>query len=503
VVSAGPDGNRANIEQLVTALVSSVGFLAGSNDLAQQVQAMLQDANTSLDQISSVLADLNSKLTAIYNDVNNPQPTQGLGFEITDKLGGASTLFSQVADQVESAYTNALSQIKPGVDDPFSDVQSAVALHDQFLQIVEDKLLASSVGSIVHQAIQQHLYDLNSSIRETADSMFQQVNGLVRDVIAQSLSTVSDNFTSFATGGGSGIPDGIAAAGKMDGYAHITGDSLSELRLNIKAKLKAPDEMKVDAYLSIKELNSQNTASGCLPAGGKATEITMGATGAGLDWIIPNLKATVSAKFTLDPTVDPPALLGLSAGFQLDGPLNFQTFKITSLGAMMGFGSLENYFSADCALEFNGYKGKGGIFFGKTCDTSPFFWDPAVQTLLGNGSFTGAYAYGEVWIPITEALLGIPPSCFLEVSAGVGMGAGYFTEGPTYVGKMFLGVSGSVLCLVSVEGDVTLVGVKNPQGLVLNGEGDLTGTIGSCPFCVSFGKSLGIQYQNGSWGVSF
>jgi hypothetical protein len=68
---------------------------------------------------------------------------------------------------------------------------------------------------------------------------------------------------------------------------------------------------------------------------------------------------------------------------------------------------------------------------------------------------------------------------------------------------MFLGVSGSVLCIVSVEGDITLVVVKNAEGLTMKGHGDLTGSLGPCPLCISFSKSLGLLYQHGSWSVDF
>jgi hypothetical protein len=60
-----------------------------------------------------------------------------------------------------------------------------------------------------------------------------------------------------------------------------------------------------------------------------------------------------------------------------------------------------------------------------------------------------------------------------------------------------------VLCLVSVGGEVKLVGVKNADGLRLKGTGTLTGEIGPCPFCISFDKSLGLEYKNGNWDVDF
>ena len=65
-----------------------------------------------------------------------------------------------------------------------------------------------------------------------------------------------------------------------------------------------------------------------------------------------------------------------------------------------------------------------------------------MKKILGEAPFTGAYGYVDVMIPVSEALLGIPATCMFQVSAGVGMGAGFFIEGPTFVAKSKLAVSG-------------------------------------------------------------
>ena len=83
------------------------------------------------------------------------------------------------------------------------------------------------------------------------------------------------------------------------------------------------------------------------------------------------------------------------------------------------------------------------------------------------------------------------------------MGMGYFMEGPTFIGKMLVGANGEVLCIVSVEGKIVLVGVKNSDGVHMKGHGDLTGKIGCCPFCIKFSKTLGLEYKEGSWSVDF
>jgi hypothetical protein len=82
---------------------------------------------------------------------------------------------------------------------------------------------------------------------------------------------------------------------------------------------------------------------------------------------------------------------------------------------------------------------------------------------------------------------------------GAGTGIGYFTEGPTWIGKMYLAVEGEVLCIVSVTGEISLVGVKNPQGLNLVGKGRLAAELGWCPLCISIEKTATLTYKNRKW----
>jgi hypothetical protein len=103
-------------------------------------------------------------------------------------------------------------------------------------------------------------------------------------------------------------------------------------------------------------------------------------------------------------------------------------------------------------------------------------------------------------------VLGIPASCLFNISAGVGAGVGFFVDdsfSPIFVGKMFLGVSGEALCIVSIKGTVTLTGLVQDGSFSATGTGKLTGKAGWCPFCIKFSASAKISYKNGDWDVDF
>ena len=186
------------------------------------------------------------------------------------------------------------------------------------------------------------------------------------------------------------------------------------------------------------------------------------------------------------------------------GELDFQSLKITDFAAAVGVGLDECYLAATARVIVSNYEAAGGIFFGRTCSIEPLeLVDPDVASLLGPAPFTGAYVYGEVWIPISEVVLGIPASCLFRISAGVGAGAFYFAEGPTYGGKMLLGVSGEALCVVSISGQVSMIGVMSGNSLRFKGKGTLTGKAGWCPLCLEFSESASITYQDGAWSVDY
>jgi hypothetical protein len=393
-----------------------------------------------------------------------------------------------------------LGQFQQGIDNPFTPA-NADAFKDYLRQRIMDRFGGSAIPAAITSILKQRLYDLESAVHEAVDSVFQQVNTIIRDTLGQALSEVDNSINGLL-----GSVSNTMGAGRINGYAHIVGDSLKELRLDIYAQFKVPTEMEFNAYVLIRELDSESEENGCIDPGEKLTEVRIGAKDVDLSFISTDLTASVEAKFSFKTvTVPEPAMdiVGVGAGIELTGELTFATFKITYMGAQMAFGTDDNYFSAACSLEFNSYKAKGGIYFGRTCTLDPFFWVPDVQAVIGTGPFTGVYAYGEVWIPVSEALLGIPATCLFEISAGVGLGAGVFVEGPTFVGKMLLGCYGSVLCLASLEGELKLVAVKNADGLQLKGGGRLEGCLGPCPFCICADAQVDVTYKNGDWDVSY
>lgn len=509
------NGERQLVTQLLKQLVQTLVSQATDSPVAQSLAGMaadiaggaidpylnefLQDADPTLDEIQSVIASIRGVFSQVRGALGNGQEfLNELKAKMNDLVAGNEVLNAmQKACQDVESY---LGQFQQGIDNPFTPA-NADAFKDYLRQRIMDRFGGSAIPAAITSILKQRLYDLESAVHEAVDSVFQQVNVIIRDTLGQALSEIDNSINGLL-----GSVSNTMGAGRINGYAHIVGDSLKELRLDIYAQFKVPTEMEFNAYVLIRELDSESEENGCILPGEKLTEVRIGAKDVDLSFISTDLTASVEAKFSFKTvTVPEPSMdiMGVGAGIELTGELTFATFKITYLGAQMAFGTEENYFSAACSLEFNSYKAKGGIYFGRTCTLDPFFWDPDVQAVIGTGTFTGVYAYGEVWIPVSEALLGIPATCLFEISAGVGLGAGVFVEGPTFVGKMLLGCYGSVLCLASLEGELKLVAVKNADGLQLKGGGRLEGCLGPCPFCLCADAQVDVTYKNGDWDVSY
>ena len=490
---------RALLAQFVPEIQAEIQALLAEpiEELNAQVDALLSSAKPTIEELKAILTTLADQVHTVRAE-----------------LAGAQ----DIVDEIQTVFTNAdaeiislTAQIRAEIEAFFAQEAPTFADFDEFdceeikvamRQAIQDNFLGSALVAQVQVLLKQYLFDVNAAITEAVDSAFAQVNRVTRDLLGEALSALDDTINGFL--------DDLAAivgAGQIDGFAHIQGDALRLLRLDLYLQLKVPDDLEFHGYLQIKQLDSDGDDS-CSPGtpDAPATEVTMGATDVPVSWTSDGLRMSVGTKFTF---VTNPAfsLLGLGGSLELTGgTIGFEDFRINEMGAAVMFGATENYLAAQLGLQFNSYEASGGAFFGRTCSLEPLLLvDEDVAEILGqpDPTFTGIYVYGECHIPISEAVLGIPASCLFRISAGVGAGAFYFFEDNTLGGKIYASVSVAreVLCLISIKGEVTMIGLVSQGDLRFSGKGKLSGKAGVCPFCIKFSKTARITYQNGDWEV--
>lgn len=365
-----------------------------------------------------------------------------------------------------------------------------------FKREFRDEFLNPLVLPKLQLALRQHVQDLQASIRMQMESVFAQAEQAVKKQLVSILSGLdlgidSSLFAPF---------DKIAGYGELDGHLSLVGDSADLLRLDAYLDLKAPESMKFHGFLEIKALHSTG-AGGCDYGGKDATEITLGAIDMPFDWIGSGIRMDVSTSFTFDDS----GPRGFGGSFEMtSGSIDFEAFAIEEMGAASAFGEDENYLACKARVRMRDYTMAGGLFFGKACKIDPIAiaHEETAELLYDGNSFTGALVYGYAAMPLNE-MLGIPSSCMLRITAGIGAGAFFFFEGPTFGGTMDIDESGEALCVVSVGGRVSMVGAKVGNDLRFQGKGRLKGKAGCCPFCVKFSKTVKFEFVNKRWKIDY
>jgi hypothetical protein len=193
----------------------------------------------------------------------------------------------------------------------------------------------------------------------------------------------------------------------------------------------------------------------------------------------PNVPNVPGLQWDFDYTVTP----GTPPAFQfesLTGTLDLTKGGLSGIGfdkaglTLKYWNDGDWYFQAGLKLNFNGYGAYGDILLGNTKDMTPLqALDPVVADFLcGIHSFNGGYARVGVQGRIFDY------GCLFRVSAGFEVGGWYITD--SYGAKLRGWVSGRGACVVSVRGDLTLLGGEVGDRFKMSGFMWVAGGIGFC-----------------------
>lgn len=517
------EGNRTLalglVQKLLVDMVPSAlapaldaAILQAQGALNTELRSLLAQADPTFDRVEQILADLRARLVTLRGTTSQASAlTQALAQIVADaeatdnfrRIGNevasrADALVYPLFDQLAAEDSDLLSAFPPLLVD-HTEAEFVALLRAE----LRDRFLADAVAEQLRHELRQRLYDLDYTIRGSIDTVFAELSAVMKRAVGASVGALDDKISPLL-----GEVSDYVGSGDIRGYVHFDGDSVRRLRIDGKFEFKVPEEMSLAAYLEIFVFRSGENfpAAACLTPGQVALEATIGAKGVPLDWISPDLNADLAVKlsFTKNNANASYFPTGIAGSFSALGELDFESFVITRLDGAVAVGTRDSYLALATQMKFSDYEVGGAIFFGTTCDIAPLrMVDKDVADLIGQPPFSGAYVYGEVWLPISETLLGIPSSCMFRISAGIGAGAFYFVEGPTYGGRILAGVSGEALCLVTIKGTVNMIGVVQDGSLRFRGTGKLSGKAGSCPLCVKFSEEATMTYQDGSWSASF
>ena len=487
------DGKRHAVRTIVEKLVSDqgpdLGFVTDLADTA--VDPLLTDLDPTLTEIQSDFTDVSNQIAQVHQQLTSVSGdfNQALG----EALGDANAV-NQFLQSAGAGLSNYLAAaINPAGDYFTADPAAAKAAIRKQLVL---GFLGSALPSNYQQTMRQFLFDDNYVTDQLMDVLFDQINETIRDGLSTFITDAQDN--SFLNMKGVGAMTQSLLSAKIRGSPTFNGDSLRKIHLDAAIQINVPDPMTFNAYMEIKELDSQSVPVDCVPAGSPAAEVTLGAKDVKLDWASLNPSGTpltlaVEARWTLQNG----SVIGIGGLVDIKGEVGFEGCSIKEIGATLAFGELENYFAAKAAGTISvlgiPVDVQAGVFVGHACSLDPLvFIDPDANDVLGGKAveFSGIYVEFGGGISLSEILFGTS-SCFLDVEAKV-TSAVYYNGGPT---KQQVGMRQkteldlSLLCLLSGEASLTMFGSLSHSAsgyeLDIGGNAQICGSIGPCPFCIS------------------
>jgi hypothetical protein len=357
------------------------------------------------------------------------------------------------------------------------------------------------------------LGDDNFVLDQLMNTLFDQINGTIRNALTDQIKGAQDGL--FQNMKGAGLLGGTLLTAKIKGAPTFDGDSLRDIHLTAAIQMNIPDKMSFDAYMDIKELNSQSVPVACIPAGSPAAEITLGADRVPLNWAgVTSGQSAQSLTLSLQArwTQQGGAVIGIGGSLDIGGSASFEGCSLNDLGASLAIGQTENYFAAkvDATVPILGIpvNMKAGLFAGHSCSLDPLQWvDPDVnKVLLNNPSdFTGVYVQYGGGLSLSD-LLGVSAGCLLDADATVS--TAYYWQGGASLGiiggRQAMGVKLSLLCVLSGELDFAqFLALDTSGAITVGGSAQACGSLGPCPFCVSGCKSVTIKGVVSTHGVDY
>ena len=367
----------------------------------------------------------------------------------------------------------------------------------EWRQIILRELMDAAVTTTdytgrVQATMRQRVSMAESAWRQVLDDLLAQFNGMLVKIITRSMPGFDSAFTDAL--------DGLMATASVDGYAHMRGDSLAELRVNSNLKITMGKDMTFSGYFLVRDMRvTSPAATGGATAPADYYLVEAGTEKMPLDWtgLGKDVTGTIRIKLAFDTNED---FIGFGGGVELDGKMDNGGVTINKMTGSFMASTMEQYVSAAADMDMGSAGLKGGFFAGRTRSLEPLAMiDPFVADFLGQPSptFTGYFQYAEGRVPLVNY------TCAFRVSAGLGVGFFAFLEGPTLGGRIHAEVKGEALCTLSVKGDVDMVGRMTPDGFSYRGHGNIRGKAGWCPCCVRFRKSVTFECLNQRWNADY
>ena len=512
------------ISQFATAGEVRDVVVAKLDEVIEILETVTDNMNLSVDDIEGMAGDLvDVALIALSltSDIDVDQvlgDVEALQQELTAPLDEVIDALNQAKSVLQDPLTFDLIFTSPRISGLIADIQSDLETYfdalsieqvqtldaDDLTNMVLDAIFNSQMFQEANQQVANWLLPVKEMLYEQAIALLDELNRVVTDFIEQSAGSLLEGVD-----GAFKDVSGFKGA-DMQGYAVIAGDNLETLHIDASLELEVPDAMTFSGYIDVTRYEVENSGKTCFDNldAEAALDIRIGANDIDLSWTGADLSADIEFAMMLADA----KLVNVGGSIVTEGTIDFETVSFSDLGFGLAVGQVENYLWAKGSGRFNTYEIEGGIFLGTSCSLEPLeILDPEVASLLTIDEMRGVFASFGASFPIYNY------GCVLRIAAEAEIAAWYFAEGPTYGGKLVAGAYGEGLCVVSVKGEVTLIGGREGSNYYFNGHAWVAGGIGDCEpedwdtlndayndkWCYACGASVDLTYKQEQWDVEY
>lgn len=462
--------------------------------------------------IESALRDVHQELHGVVEDVNAARGDLLDGIQQAQaQLNAAGTYYKNLSDALCKDFGTLTLPVEQAMND-------RVRLREQIKQAILDQLLSGIFPKELNLVFKQFLTPGRGIFRSAVEDLFAKVDdtlvgiaqGPLRDQVKNAVAGLDDGVTK----GLQQLSD-ILKGTRLHGYADISGDDLKKLRVDGEfhfalepADAGSDSSLSFAAFYQIEQFQGDSPQRGCRAAGGTFNEVSFGASASPGDGFAQGLHLVAEGRFSLD---DKGNLKGLSGGLTTQGNKRIGGFTAKDPKFGFSFGDEGNYLGGSVAGSFKEFTLQARVFAGVACrlgdldlidsDTARLLLD---NKITPNDPLAGFYVAGDLTIPLEKLLpIPLPSTCLLHVEARGGNGYFGFLVPPAspafpsfLVGfRQRLGLKGELLCVLSGEGDLNLVGaiginaLGTPQATVV-GTLKVGGKVGICPICDDVTKTF-------------
>lgn len=452
-IGAIRDGLKKNLQADLTVLLSPLQE-SFKNDATKDVQTALQKAIDGLNVVSTLTNT--DKITKIVNKYALGSVAEGVLGDarptldrINAEVVGIRDRLDNIKEALQSPLVNAIdkewqvfandaaTQLQAFVKAEISKNPDFFANDDRAAKAIHERLVAIFRGSRVvgtsQAMLRQFVGDSSLDITSLVDALFGQLN----DIVSKSLSGGTDNLSKPSFDLVKNLGGGMLVA-DIKGSPTIHGNSLRKIHLDAKVQLKMGASLEFDGYIDMMELNSENTAVACIPAGEPAVEIRLGAKDVRMNWAeAKDIRLSVGARWTLQGG----AVKGVGGEFTLsskDG-VGVGQYRLFEVGALLHVGEQYITLGAKCKALISvlgiPVRCEAALLMGRACSWEDLlFVDADAKTVLMQGSantappnFSGIYIKGGAGFSLSDILFGLDPPPPVDIWASLDVA--YYMQG--------------------------------------------------------------------------